>query len=1086
MNAQTVQVDGRVVSAFSKEPLAGVSVSAKEDSKLGTFTDEDGYFSIFLPPGIKSLVFSYLGMVTQEVAVKDYMEVVLSDSNRSLDEVVITGMQQIDKRLFTGATTSLEASGTLLDGITDISRSLEGRSGGVSVQNVSGTFGTAPKIKIRGATSIYGNSRPLWVVDGVILSDLVDISADQLSSGDAITLISSAVAGLNADDIESFQILKDGSATSIYGAKAMAGVIVITTKKGKAGKSAVNYTGQFTYRLKPSYNQFNISNSQQQMSIYKEMEAKGWLGIADVIMNSSSGVYGKMYQLINQYNESSGQYGLPFTQSAMNAYLREAEYRNTDWFDLLFNENIVQDHSVSVSGGTEKARFYSSFSALEDPGWTLASNVQRYTFNANAIIDLSRTVTFKLLTSDSYRKQKAPGTVSREIDVVRGEVKRDFDINPFNYALNTSRSLDPNESYTRNYTGFNIFDELKNNYIDLRVTDLKFQGELTWKPVTGLQFNLLGAFRQVGSEQEHIIKDHSNQANAYRAGIEPENALIRELNPYLFWDPDDENALPISLLPEGGFYINDKYSTTQLDLRLSGQYTHVLRNKHILNLFGGTELNKLDRDQSGFEGWGYCYDDGGIPSVNSNIFNENRSYYHRNQSYERDLAFFAQTSYSYDGRYVLSLTGRYEGSNKLGKSRKVRWLPTWNVGLAWNIHEESWFDRSKVSHLGLRASYSLVAESGPYWVTNSTPIYKANYPWRPFSSVREIGIALEDIENSELTYEKKKEINLGIDIGFNNNRYNMEMELFMRDNYDLIGSISTPGLGGFIRKYANVADMKSAGIELTFSSSNIVRRNFHWKTDLTFSYVHNEITRLASRSSVYELIMGAGYALEGYPVRSLFSIPFQGLNEDGLPQFINQNGELTVTDINFQESSKINFLKYEGSTDPSVVGGLNNLFSYKRCRLNVFITYSFGNKVRLDPVFNVSYSDLSALPKEFKNRWVLPGDEAFTNIPVIASKRQLYDNPNLSYAYNAYNYSTERIADGGFIRMKEISLAYDFPEHIVQKLWISGASVKLQATNLFLIYADKKLNGQDPEFYNSGGIANPMPRQITFTVKLTI
>jgi len=154
---------------------------------------------------------------------------------RQMEEVVVTGMHRMDKRLFTGATTRLTADNVKLDGVPDISRALEGRAAGVSVQNVSGTFGTAPKIRVRGATSIYGSSKPLWVVDGVILEDVAEVSADALSSGDAVTLISSAVSGLNADDIESFQILKDGSATSIYGARAMAGVIVVTTKKGKAG-----------------------------------------------------------------------------------------------------------------------------------------------------------------------------------------------------------------------------------------------------------------------------------------------------------------------------------------------------------------------------------------------------------------------------------------------------------------------------------------------------------------------------------------------------------------------------------------------------------------------------------------------------------------------------------------------------------------------------------------------------------------------------------------------------------------------------------------------------------------------------------
>ena len=248
-----------------------------EGTTIGTVTDFDGQFELNVPDGKKNVVISYLGYKTVTVPAKPNMKVTLQTESQQIQEVVVTGMYQQDKRLNTGSTTRIDAEKSKLDGIADISRSLEGRAAGVSVQNVSGTFGTAPKIKMRGATSIYGSSKPLWVVDGVIMEDAVEIDAESLSSGDAITLISSAIAGLNADDIESFQILKDGSATSIYGARAMAGVIVVTTKKGVAGQTRINYTGEFTMRLKPSYREFNISNSQEQMNIYREMEKKGWL-----------------------------------------------------------------------------------------------------------------------------------------------------------------------------------------------------------------------------------------------------------------------------------------------------------------------------------------------------------------------------------------------------------------------------------------------------------------------------------------------------------------------------------------------------------------------------------------------------------------------------------------------------------------------------------------------------------------------------------------------------------------------------------------------------------------------------------------
>jgi TonB-linked SusC/RagA family outer membrane protein len=1091
--AQNQAVNGTVVSSEDNLPIIGASVTVLGNKAIGTVTNIDGKFSLMVDERNSMLLVSYIGMKSVEVRAAKDMRIVLLPDNQQLGEVVVTGMQRVDKRLFTGAASKLDADKAAMDGVADVSRRLEGRAAGVSVQNVSGTFGSAPKVRVRGATSIYGNSKPLWVVDGVVMEDALDISSDDLSSGNAETLIASSIAGLNADDIESFQILKDGSATSIYGARAMAGVIVVTTKKGKAGVSRLSYSTEITSRLKPSYSNFNISNSQQQMGIYKEMEAKGWLEFTTLSAAANTGVYGKMYDLINQYN-GDGTYGLDNTTNAKNEYLRKAEFRNTDWFDALFQNSLVQNHALSISSGTEKARFYGSISVMDDPGWTKSSSVKRYTANANASYDLSKNLSITLLSSGSHRKQRAPGTLSQEVDVVSGEVKRDFDINPYSFALNTSRTLDANEFYRRNYAPFNIFHELENNYIDLNITDVKFQGEINWKILPGLEIGFLSALKYQNSAQEHNVKDYSNQAQAYRAGVLPiEDASIRESNPLLYTDPDVVGAMPQTILPEGGIYTYTSYSMKGIDYRATLSYNTILNDIHILNFFWGAESSAIDRNKVWFRGWGYQYDNGGLPFYDYTVFKqgkeENTDYYGNSWTYGRNLAFFSSMTYSYAGRYTINATGRYEGSNKLGRSRSSRWLPTWNLSGAWNAHEESWFSyvfNDILSNATLKASYSLTADRGPAFVTNSNVVILSTNPWRPTANVTESGLYIDGLENSELTYEKKHEFNIGADFGFLNNRINLTTDVYFRQNYDLIGLVYTQGVGGEIAKYANVASMSSKGLEISISTRNIVRKDFSWTTDFIFSNAVNEITELDSRSNVITLISGQGYARQGYPVRALFSIPFNGLNHEGIPTFSNQDGETTVTDLNFQEYEKLDFLQYEGPTDPTITGGVGNIFSWKNFKLNLFLTYSFGNVVRLDPVFRAYYSDLTSLPKEFSNRWVLPGDEQYTTVPVIASKRQDQNYGQLSYAYNAYNYSTERIASGDFVRMKEISLAYQFPGKILERLKIGSLTMKLQATNLFLIYSDKKLNGQDPEFFNSGGVATPMPKQFTFTVNLGI
>jgi TonB-linked SusC/RagA family outer membrane protein len=1079
-------------------PVPGVTVLLKRSGK-GTVTDPDGKYSIQVAENDNILIFSFVGMKTKEVAVgnRNVINVVLEEEISEIGEVVVTtGMTKMDKRLFTGATDQLNSDEVKIDGLSEISRALEGRSAGVSVQNVSGTFGTAPKIRVRGATSIYGSSKPLWVVDGVIMEDVTEVDADALSSGDAVTLISSAIAGLNAEDIESFQILKDGSATSIYGARAMAGVIVVTTKRGKAGVTRINYTGEYTTRLKPSYRDFNIMNSQEQMGVYKEMQEKGWLNFADVYRAAESGVYGKMYQLINTYDPVKGTFGLINTTEAKNQYLQEAEMRNTDWFDRLFNTNVMSNHSVSISSGTEKSSSYVSLSVLTDPGWSMQSSVNRYTANLNTSYKIFKNLSINLIANTSYRKQKAPGTLSQDVDVVFGEVKRDFDINPYSYAMNTSRALDPNEFYTRNYADFNIVHELKNNYMELNLVNMKYQGELRWNILPSLEVSALGAVKYQTTSQEHKIKDESNQALAYRA---MPDATIRDRNPFLYTDPDVDYSLPISILPQGGIYQRTDYKMTGYDFRTTATWNYVFNETHITNFFGGMEVSSIDRDRTWFNGWGLQYSMGEIPFYIYKFFKksieEGTDYYSISNTRSRHVAFFGTGTYSYKRRYTLNGTFSYEGTNKLGKSRSARWLPTWNVSGAWNMHEENFFDAltPSLSHFTLKASYSLTAEPGPVDVTNSLAVINSYTPYRPFAGVQESGLQIVDLENSELTYEKKHELNIGAEMGFLDNRINLNVDWYTRKNFDLIGPVNTQGIGGEIEKMANVADMDSHGIEFTLSTKNLNLKDFSWNTDLIFSRNKNEVTRLESDARIIDLITGNGFAREGYPVRGLFSIPFHGLDENGMPTFLDQDGNVTTTDLYFQEREHVDFLKYEGPTEPTITGGFGNIFRYRNWRLNVFVTYSFGNKVRLDPIFrNFSsnpprfFSDLISTPKEFKNRWVLPGDEAKTNIPVILSKRQYEDNDDLRIAYNAYNYSDVRVADGGFVRMKEISLTYDFPKALIERFNISTLSLKLQGTNLFLLYADSKLNGQDPEFFRSGGVSAPVPKQFTMTLRLGI
>ena len=238
----------------------------------------------------------------------------------------------------------------------------------------------------------------------------------------------------------------------------------------------------------------------------------------------------------------------------------------------------MQNHSVSLSSGTDKAQHYVSASVMYDPGWYKQSTVQRYTANLNSNFNISDKVSFNLISNASFRKQKAPGTLGSETDMVTGEVKRDFDINPYSYSMNTSRTLDAAEFYTRNYAPFNIMHELKNNYMKLGVNDFRLTGILTYKPIKKVELSLLGGVQNTATSQEHFIKDDSNQAEAYRA---MPTSAIRDKNPLLYKDPDNVYALPISVLPNGGIYERTDRSMFKWDIRAAARYNDVYAENHI-------------------------------------------------------------------------------------------------------------------------------------------------------------------------------------------------------------------------------------------------------------------------------------------------------------------------------------------------------------------------------------------------------------------------------------------------------------------------------------------------------------------------
>jgi TonB-linked SusC/RagA family outer membrane protein len=1079
------KVTGKVVDTEGL-PLPGVTVMIK-GSQHGVATDMEGNFTINLNDNQNALVISFIGMADQEVDVtgKDNVTVTLKPDTQQIEEIVVsTGYQKIDRRLFTGSAKKLKAEEVKLDGVADASRQLQGTVAGVEVENVSGTFGTAPIVRIRGNASINGTNRPLWVVDGVVLEDAVEMTNEELTSGNLTTLLSSSTAGINPEDIESFQVLKDASATALYGARAMNGVIVITTKKGAVSKPVINYSTSLTMKTKPSYDQFDIMSSGAEMSVYQELYEKGWIDIASSNISATHGVLQDMFNRIAKDKLNWGPNG-----SLNYDHLQRYANANTDWFDKLFKNSVTQQHSLSISQGSEKSRVRASIGFMNDPGQSIADNVKNYTGSIRADFNITDKFKIGFKLSGNIRDQKLAASENRKFNAIEGRYERNFDINPFNYALYTSRSITPYDEngnrqfFRRNYADFNIFHEIDHNKLELDLKDILFQTDLEYKFRDDLVLNATLQGRWNDSKAVQSVHENSNNAMAYRA----DDPLFREYNRFLFHDEQNPLDPPYSILPNGGFLKTTENSLTSYFVRSSLSYNPRFSDDHLLSFMLGQELRYNDRSYDYFEGWGYVFEKGGLilsdPNFIKYLDSRGEDYYKSTETRNRSMGAFINAAYSYQGKYIFNGTFRYDGDNRTGTSTKARYLPTWNISGAWNMHTEPWMENIDwINLLKVKSTYGLAGDNPVN--ASAALIMRGAEPLRPHISDRETALYIDALENSELTFEKLYEWNFGVEASFFNGKLYAELEYYNRRSKDLLGLIETNGVGGQSYKYGNVGEMKINGFEATITTENIKTRDFKWSTTLNYSTSKDEITKWYSRDNIGKATGRLGGNLVGYSRGALFSIPFAGLDGNGIPTFYGEDLERKIQKMNLQEREDIiKHLKYEGTTTPKAYGGLTNNFTYKNFNLSVGLVFRYGNKIRLDNAYSSTYSDHQALPGELINRWQFAGDEKVTNIPAIITRKmsQSLDDAGLN-PYAMYNLSDARVADGSFVRLKNIRLGYALPKQILAKTFIKSADVSLSAYNLALLYSDKKLHGIDPEFYQSGGISMPLSRTYTFTL----
>jgi len=1008
--AQTIQAKGKVIDSEGKA-LAGVSVSAKQDKALHTTTASDGTFSIQVAEKT-ILVFTLTGKQTVElVATTTPMQVTLPNAAPEKKE-------------------------------------------------------TTTVVSMRQATSVKSVYYPLWVIDGVIYKEDKNFNVADLASPEAKRLIAAALPGLSESDIQSFQVINDASATALYGQRALGGVISVRTSKAGQGTNSFTYQAELTYRAIPSYREFNILNSQDQMAVFNEMANGKSLDNEAVFIASQYGVYGHLYNSIYNYNDLTGEYGVLNTDAGRAAYLRAAELRNTNWFKELFQHSIRHQHTLTFSTGTQKANYYASLNANLDPGWNKYENSQTYSFNFNADFRPFKGWSFGIRSTASY-----------------GKVHYGGDWRPGSYAPTASRTLDPNTFYAYDYTPFNIKHELQHNTRDYKTANLSLQATIDWQPITQLRLSALGALRYRDQYGVTDRDEHSNAAEVYR---NISKSIIRSYSDYLYKPLDDPTALPQIVMPYGGIRNSQNIIDERYDGQLKAHYNDTFgsNGEHSLSAVAGLEVFEERHLNEWFDAYGVNYNLGYLttysPLLFTNLRNKGKQYYEIRPTLNRGVSLVGNVDYTLLGRYRVNASYRREGTNQFGRARTIRYIPTWNVGGNWSIDQEAFFPKLKpLSSLSMSLSYGM-SGTIPY-VHNALPRLKTLLPFFGDANLIEPGVYIDEPANYDLTYEKMYELNWGLNFGLFDERISAGITLFNRQGRDLIDQVFPQGTGGFVDYlYGNVAQMSAKGIELSLTTQNIRTRDFSWSTSITYSRNTNKVTRLNTSPSVKNLTDEKGAARQGYPLNSLFSIPFYKLDENGHPRFFLPDGADVLPDGRHITSPKtgeqvswtasqpeeINYLVYSGTRTPTDQGGINNSFSFKNFRLGVYVYYSFGGVKRLPEQFATKYNDHQVMGKEFNRRWLRAGDEERTNVPVIATDAHRQANPYLSNAYTNYNKSDVRVAKTDYVQLRDISLSYTVPKSFVDRLRLSSLSLKLQASNVALLYADKKLNGALPYDYD--------------------
>ncbi|WP_298711524.1 SusC/RagA family TonB-linked outer membrane protein [uncultured Chitinophaga sp.] len=1072
-----VVLRGRVTDPAGN-PLAGVSVRAQHSREM-TVTQTDGMFMI-VPKENEPVYLSRMGMKPLTYVARSTKEplVVLKMDTiaRIIQEVVVNGYQKIDPRLATGSVFKLNAAEVLQPGVPTIDKMLQGKVPGLMVINTSGSVNASPTMRIRGTSTLIGNAAPLWVIDGMIRPDPVDISSAVLNdivSGGARSnyeMMGNAVSGVNPYDIESLTFLRDAAATAIYGTRAANGVIVITTKRGKEGPMRIAYNSNFSFQLKPRYKRLGLMDSKERVAFSKQVVEDG-IAFGDVLGLMENISYEGLLQAL---------YAQRITEAEFHRQVAALETRNTDWFGELFRNQFGMQHSLSMSGGNTKTTYYASLSFGDNKGAANMDGNKMYGANMNIRSQIGSRLMLDLSLQGNYRT--ATGYHSS--------------VNPLTYALQTSRTIGGDEEYPRSLVAsvlnteefgapphplfYNIHRETSHTGNTTRIQSVNVNLALDYKLAQGLQFRNSTNFITDGAEGM-IYADQYSYAVAQLRGWD------------LTWTPTAK-AIENSNLPVGGIAELSNSNTRTLGIRNSLDYTrNVSGQRDQFNVSLGHEIRSQQSSNLFTSEPGFFPDRGNLfsPTARSReIFSRQTLSNSKNNA----VSGYATAAYSLMNRYILSGTVRVDGNNRFGQYANRRFLPNYSIGGRWNLAQESWFPAGRlVNDWQIKASFgtqgNVVTSVGPHLIATYSGNEKDPVTQLPYLSIK-------TLPYPDLRWEKTYQWNVGTNLMLLDSRLGLSLDWYAKRTTDVIDLLNIPYEYGLEFMYRNGSNLYNRGLELMVNAQLIRNAATILSVSISTSRNFNKVSEDVSRQDFYSLLSGNGN-LPGRAVSGMYSFVFKGLHhETGLPEF----DRLNRVD---KTSNPDDFLVYSGQTQPKVTWNISPVFRYHSFTMSAAIFVSLGSIKRLNPVFNrLSVGDgvpaaSANLSKEYLQRWRRPGDELHTDIPVLVDRLPgtayvlvPYYSERMSWGVlkdirvhplEAYNMSSLRTVKNDYLRCNFLNLSYALPQTVLGSSEIKGLSLGVSVNNVFTI-ANKRLKGQDPEISGIGTTALPLTRQFAMNI----